>query len=135
MVELMALEQCLELPKLNHSSNVLIEADSKISINVVKKIGFGIAPARVSKQWRLIQVYQRIQKHLQSLRTVSFNHVQRKVNKPADLLANQGVINPECKIKMKWQEMPPSRLKALCDAQAIEDKEIFDCWAREAGHD
>ena len=57
MAELMALEQCLELLKLNTSSNVLIEADSEISINVVKKISYGTTPERVSKQWRLIQVY------------------------------------------------------------------------------
>jgi len=67
MVELMALEQCLELLKLNHRSNVIIEADSEISINVVKKINYGIVPESVSKHWRLIQVYQRIQKHLLSL--------------------------------------------------------------------
>ena len=80
--------QCLEFLKLNHSSNVLIEADSEIYINAVKKISYGIVPERVSKHWRLIQVYQRIQKHLLSLRTISFNHVWRKANKLADLLAN-----------------------------------------------
>jgi len=135
MAELMALEQCLELLKLNHSLNVPIEADSEISINAVKKISYGTMSERVSKHWRLIQVYQRIQNHLQGLRTVSFNHVRRKANKLADLLANQGVINSDCRIKMKWQEMPPSRLKAICDAQATEDKEIYDHWAREARND
>ena len=77
MVELMALEQCLELLKLNHNSNVLIEVESEISINAVKKISYGTAPERVSKQWRLIQVYQRIHKHLQCLRMVSFYHVRK----------------------------------------------------------
>jgi len=56
MAELMALEQCLELLKLNHSSNVLIEVDSDISINAIKKISYGTTPERVSKQWILIQV-------------------------------------------------------------------------------
>ena len=60
MAMLMALEQCLELLKLNHSSNALIEANSEISINTVKKISYGTMHERVSKQWRLIQVYQRI---------------------------------------------------------------------------
>ena len=125
MAELMALEQCLELLKLNHSSNFLIKVDSEISINAVRKISFGTAPKKVSQQWRLIQGYQRIQKLLQSLQTISFNHVQRKANKLADLLTNLGVINPDYKIEMNWQEMPLSRLKALCDAQAAKDKEIF----------
>lgn len=135
MAKLMASKQCLDLLKLNHSSSVLIEVNSEISINVLKKISYGTVPEGVSKQWRLIQVYQRIHKHLQCLWTVSFNHVRRRANKVADLLANQGVINSECRIKMKWQEMPPSRLKAICEAQAIEDKEIYDYWARRAGND
>ena len=70
-------------------------------------------------------MYQRIQKHLQSLRTVSFNHVRQKANKLTDLLANLGVTNPNGRVEMKWQEMPTSRLKALYEAQAIEDKEIL----------
>jgi len=135
MVELMVLKQCLELLKLNNSSNVLIEADSEISINAVKKISYGTARERVSKRWRLIQVHQRIQKHLQSLRMVSFNHVWQKANKLADLPANLGVTNPNCRVEMKWQEMPTSRLKALCETQAAEDKEIFDCWARGENQD
>lgn len=72
----MALEQCLELLILNHSSNVIIEVDLEISINVVKRISYGVAPEKVSKQWQLIQVYQRIKNHLLSLRTISFSHVR-----------------------------------------------------------
>lgn len=105
MAELMALEQCLELLNLNQSSNIIIETDSKIYINVVKRISCGAASEKVSKHWRLIQVYQRIQKHLLSLRTVTFRHVRREANKLVDTLANQGVMNSERRFEMKWQEM------------------------------
>ena len=64
MVELMALEQHLELLSLNHSSNVIVEADSKITINSVKRINCGTWPEKVSNHWKLIQVYQRIHVHL-----------------------------------------------------------------------
>ena len=131
MAELMALEHCLELLILNHSSNVIIEADSEISINAIKRIGFRASSKKVSKHWRLIQVYQRIHKHLLSLRTVSFSHVRSEANKLADTLANQGVFNTECRIEMKWQEMPQDRLKALCKEQEEDDREIFNYWARE----
>ena len=47
MAELMALKQFLELLKLNHNSNFLIEEDSEISINAVKKISYGTMPERV----------------------------------------------------------------------------------------
>lgn len=75
-------------------------------------------------------MYQRIQKHLLSLRTISFIHVRRKANKLADTLANQGVINSECRFEMKWQEMPQGRVKVLCEEQVAEDREIFKYWAR-----
>lgn len=31
--------------------------------------------------------------------------------------------------------MPPSRLKAICEAQAAKDKEIYDLWAHEGGNE
>lgn len=101
MAKLMTLEQCLELLNLNQSSNVIIEADSEISINVVKRISCGVAPKKVSNHLRLIQVYQRIQKHLLSLRTVSFRHVRREATKLAYTLANQGVMNSKSRFEMK----------------------------------
>ena len=90
--------------------NVIIEADSELIINSVKRISHGMEPEKVSKHWRLIQVFQRIQRHLKCLRTVSFNHVRRTANKLADILANQGVICTESRVSMGWQEMPQNRL-------------------------
>lgn len=49
MDELMALEQCLELLKLKHSSNVIIETNSEITINSIKRISCGTVPKKVSK--------------------------------------------------------------------------------------
>jgi len=96
MAELMAMEQGLEILIKNRSSNVIIEADSEITINSVKRISCGSKPEKVSNHWRLIQVYQRIQAHLQGLGSISFNHVRRNANKLADILANQGVNNEDC---------------------------------------
>ena len=57
MAELMALEQCLEFLTQNHGSNVIIEADSEITINSVKRINYGTRREKVSNHWKLIQVY------------------------------------------------------------------------------
>jgi len=118
MAKLMALEQYLEILTQNHNPNVIIEADSKITINSVKGISCGSKPEKVSNHWRLIQVYQRIQAHLQGVCTVSFNHVRRNSNKLVDILANQGVDSVECKMEKKWQEMPQNCLKVLYNEQA-----------------
>lgn len=130
MAELMALEQCLEFLTQNHGSNVIIEADSEITINSVKRINYGTRQEKVSNHWKLIQVYQRIQVHLEGLRTLSFNHVRRTANKLADSLANQGVNNADCGMAKKWQEIPQNRLKFLCEEQATKDREVVRYRAR-----
>lgn len=75
MAELMALEQCLDFLKQDNLQNIIIESDSKLIINLIKRICCGIKPEKVSSHWRLIQVFQRIQIHLLDLHTVSFTHV------------------------------------------------------------
>ena len=102
MAELMALEQCLEFLKQDNCLNVIIEADSELIINSVKRISCGIVSEKVSKHWRLIRVFQRIQGHPQGLRTVSFNHVRRKANKLVDILTNQGMSYMECRVSIQW---------------------------------
>jgi len=125
MAELMALEQCLDYLKQDNFLNVVIEADSELVFNSVKRISCGIDPEKVSNHWRLIQVFQRIQGHLQELRTIRFNHVCRKANKLADILANQGVNCKEHTVSLGWQEVPQGSLKILCHTQVEEDREVY----------
>jgi len=87
----------------------------------MKKINNGTAPEKVSKHWKLIWVFQRIQ----GLRIISLHHVHRKAKKLLDLLANQGVNCIENKVLIKWQELHPRRMKALCCEKVEEDKEVF----------
>lgn len=57
MAELMAIEHCLEIPRDSNLHNIIIEVDSELIINSVKKIGNGSTPNKVSRHWRLLQVY------------------------------------------------------------------------------
>ena len=125
LVELIAMEQCLEFLVQENRQNMIMEADSALVINSVKRISSGTKPKKASSNWRLIQVFQRIQIHLQRLRTVSFAHVRRKANKLADLLANQGVIYIDNMVVMNWQEVPRNRLKTECQHQANEHNTLF----------
>eukprot|EP00253_Pinus_taeda_P024480 PITA_24480 len=84
MAELMAMELCLEILLRYNIQNVIIEADSELVINSVKRINVGAAPEKISKHWQLLQVYQRIQAHLIMLRTLRLVHVRREANKVAD---------------------------------------------------
>jgi len=93
MAELMAMESCLEILLKYNIQNVIIEADSKLVINSVKRINVGTAPEKILEHWWLLQVYQRIQVHLRMLRTLRLVHVHREANKVADWLSNEEVRN------------------------------------------
>jgi len=60
MAELMVLEQCLDILSQDNCCNVIVEADSELVINSVKRINNGSMPEKVSKHWKLIRVFQRI---------------------------------------------------------------------------
>lgn len=54
MAELMVMELCLEI-LLNHNiQNVIIEADSKLVINSMKRVNAGTAPEKISGHWQLL---------------------------------------------------------------------------------
>ena len=133
LAELMALEHCLEFLKQNNLQNIIVEAGSELIINSVKRISYGTEPEKVSKHWRLLQVFQRIQLHLRGLSTVGFTHVLRTTNKLVDILANQGVLCTKSRVALSWQEMPQNRLKAHCHDQADEDRMVFRNRAMDTG--
>ena len=60
----MAMEQCLDFLKQDNCLNVMVEVDLDLIINSVQKIHHGIALDKVSKHWKLIRFFQRIQIHL-----------------------------------------------------------------------
>lgn len=64
MAELMALEQCLEILVNSSSHNVIIEANLELIIKAAKKISNDTSPDKVSKHWKLLQVFYRIYSHL-----------------------------------------------------------------------
>jgi len=124
MAELMALEQCLEILNSN-SHNVIIEADSELIIREAQKICNGTAPDKVSKRWRLSQVFLCIYTHLQTLKIVHFVHVKRKANMLVDHLENEGVISKDRDTHLVWALIPPSKLLEDCLCQAAKDRDYW----------
>lgn len=109
----------------SNCQNVIVEADSELLINAAKRISNGTGLEKVTKQWRLTRVLQRIQVHLLELCTLRFTHVRRKTNKLADILANQGVSSKDSAILRRWNTMVQSNLKKLCHNRVEEDKEEY----------
>lgn len=58
MVESMAMEQCLEILVQENRQNTIIEADTELVINSVKRISWGTNLEKASKNWRLNQIFQ-----------------------------------------------------------------------------
>jgi len=114
MAELMAMEHCLEILRVSNLHNTLFEGDSKLIINSIKRNGNGSAPEKVSRHWRLQQVYQRIQSHLQTMRTLSFIHVHRIANRLVDIMANEGVLHSKSKIRIDLIRTPQGCLREEC---------------------
>lgn len=125
MVELMAMEHCLEILRDSNLHNIIIEVDSKLIINLVNKIGNGSTPDKVSRHWRLLQVYQRIQSHLQNMRTLSFIHMRRTTNRLVNILANEGVLCSKTNIRYDWIGTPQGHLREECSKHAILDRELY----------
>lgn len=114
MAKLIALEQCLEILVNSSSHNVIIEADSELLIRAAKKISNGTSPDKVSKHWKLFQVFYHIYSHLQTLKTIKFSHVKRKANILVDRLANEGVTNRDKDSRYAWDSLPPRKLWEGC---------------------
>lgn len=125
MAEILAMEHYIEFLLYDNQHNVIFEVDSTLIINLAKKISWGTATEKVSKNWRLILIFKWIHNHLQSLHTLTFKHVQRTSNKLADLLANQGVNCIEEKFATKCHELTQLSLKEKCHDQAEEDWLMF----------
>lgn len=127
----MALEQCLEILVNSNSHNIITEAYSELIIRAAKKICNGTILDKVSKHWRLSQVFHYIHSHLQTLKIVSFVHVKRKANMVADRLANEGVINKERDTRHDWELLPPGKLFEDRLSQAAKDMKQWERWRAE----
>lgn len=125
MAELMALKQCLEILRDSNLHNTIIETNFELIIHLVKKICYGSTPDKVSRHWRLLQVYQRIQSHPQNMKTPSFTHVHLTTNKLVDILANEGILCAKRNKIYDWKGTHQGRLKEVCLRQVNMDREFY----------
>ena len=90
-VEFGALEIGLEILHREAISNAIVEGDSMLVINTVRKLQNGTRVGKIQRHWRLAQSLQNIQEHLQTGITVELRWVQRSTNGLVDRIANEGV--------------------------------------------
>jgi ribonuclease HI len=86
-----ALEIDLEILSRETMKNTIMEGDSKLVINAVKRLQNGTRLGKIQRHWRLAHSLQKIQEHLQMMNTVELRWVCRSANGLADIIANEGV--------------------------------------------
>jgi ribonuclease HI len=89
--ELWGLIKGLELAIKNDFTKLIVEGDSQIIINLLRRILNGANPDRISPIWRLSHGLQIITDLLQPNLAVIPAHIRRKANQVADELANMGI--------------------------------------------
>jgi ribonuclease HI len=88
-----ALEIGLEILSRERMTNTIVEGDSTLVINTVKRLQNGTRVGKVQRHWHLAHSIRKIQDHLQTINTVELCWVRRSTNGLADRIANEGVSN------------------------------------------
>jgi ribonuclease HI len=91
VVEFGALETCLEILHREGMENVIVEGNSMLVINIVRKLQNGTKVGKIQRHWHLAYYLQKIQEHLQTGITVELHWVCRSANGLVDRIANEGV--------------------------------------------
>ena len=59
------------------------------------------------------------------MRTLSFIHMHRTINRLADIMANEGLLCAKSNKIFEWIETPQGRLRDECHKQATLDREFY----------
>jgi ribonuclease HI len=120
-VEFGALELGLEILRREGMTNTIVEGDSTLVINTVKKLQYGTKVGKVQRHWRLAQSLQKIKEHLRTLNMVEFRWIRRTTNALADRLANEGVNREGQELDEAWTRIPRGKLRMDCIHLAARD--------------
>jgi ribonuclease HI len=91
VAEFGALETGLEILSREGMTNTIVEGDSMLVINTVRRLQNGTRVGKIQRHWRLAQSLQKIQKHLQTGIIMELRWVRRSANGLVNRIANEGV--------------------------------------------
>jgi ribonuclease HI len=90
-VEFEALEIGLEIISRERMTNTIVEGDTTLVINTMKRLKNGTRVGKVQRHWHLAHSLQKIQEHMQKMNTVELRWVRRSTNGLVDRITNEGV--------------------------------------------
>eukprot|EP00253_Pinus_taeda_P015299 PITA_15299 len=101
--KLWAVHQGLQIVIHNGYRNLVIEGDSQMVIETLKKLSNGRNWEQVTSSWRTTGIVQDIAELLKGVDYKIFSHVKRNGNRAADFLANWGCKGRTGKIDSMWR--------------------------------
>lgn len=101
--ELWAIHEGLSIAIRNGYTNMEIEGDSMMTIEILRKLDNGKSWEHVTNSWRTSGIVQDIAELLKIIGYKTFSHIKRKGNSAADFLANRGCKNQETKTDCQWE--------------------------------
>jgi ribonuclease HI len=121
--EFRALETGLEILSRERMTNTIVEGDSMLVINTVKRLQNGTRVGKIQRHWRLAHSLQKIQEHLQMGNTVELRWVRRSANGLADIIANEGVNKEGSELDTSWSNIPNGQFRTDCIQLATKDRD------------
>jgi ribonuclease HI len=118
-----ALEIGLKILSRERMTNTIVEGDSTLVINTVKRLQNGTRVGKVQRHWRLAHSLQKIQEHLQKMNTVELRWVRRSANGLADRITNEGVSKEGSELDTTWRNIPNGQFRTDCTQLATKDRD------------
>lgn len=100
--KLMAVYQRIRIIIRNGYTQLEIEGDSQLVIEIPRKLNNGKDWEQVAKSWRTTRLIQDLANIMKCVDYKIFNHVRRDGNKVADFLANWGCNEQDGKVDSIW---------------------------------
>ena len=100
--ELWAVYNGLRIAARNGYRNLEIEGDSRLMIDMLRKLRGGKSWDHVAKSWRTAGIIQDIEGLMQTIDYITINHVLRRGNRAADFLANWACGEPNRTLDGSW---------------------------------
>jgi ribonuclease HI len=126
-----AMKLGLEILIHERMKNTIMEGESTLVINMVKRLQNGTRVGKFQRHWHLAHSLQKIQEHLQTVNTVELCFVRTSANGLVGKISNEGVSKDRPKLDTTWINIPNGQFKIDCIQLATK---YCDGSLREEGH-
>jgi ribonuclease HI len=109
-----ALDLSLKILSRERMTNTIMEGDSTLVINRVKRLQNDTRMGKVKKLWHLAQSLQKIEEHLQTINTMELRWVRKSTNGLADKIANEGVSKERPELDTTWINISEGQFRTAC---------------------